>query len=75
MRNPFKGFLAKRNPKATWRSVAKHAALGAAAGAALGYFSGAGAPEHFAFLRWYLPVAGALTGAIVSAAYEWQVRC
>jgi outer membrane lipoprotein SlyB len=72
MRNPFKGFLAKRNPKATPRSVVMKAAIGAVVGGVFAYYLCRGAPEHFAFLRWYAPISGALAGAIIGAAYEWQ---
>ena len=76
MRNPFKGFLAKRNPNANPRSMAVSAVLGAVVGGLLCFVGSLeqrnpknGAPDPRGWpLYIFVVAASAAGGAIV----DWQ---
>jgi fatty acid desaturase len=66
------GFLSKCNPKATWRSVVRSAAIYSFAGAGLWLF-GASTKEGF-WSTWPVTLPGLMiAGAIAGAVCEWQV--
>jgi hypothetical protein len=78
MRNPFKGFFAKRNRRATRRSVVLSALAGAVAVPAVGYLLGAGefhiGSEHvMAGFKFWMYLSA--VGAICFAATNWQGTC
>jgi hypothetical protein len=77
MQNPFKGFLEKRNPRATLRSVLRQSLFGAIGGAILGVVHLSFGEKHPAFEGLAVAVLPAmiLIGAIAAAAIEWQGRC
>jgi hypothetical protein len=69
MRNPFKGFLAKGNRRATRRSVLITAAVGTVLMPAAFYALSIPEPQ---FRKPWVWIFGAILGAISFAAIEWQ---